>query len=313
MKRQAVIFAVIICSHLNVGFSQFSQDWAMDQLFSYAPNAYSIVNGFKNNGPSISYNGNSTSNSMRHMELCDLKTVSSFLNSIATNVHETTHAYDSQVPYMWAKKGVSISNLALTEGFYINEEKVFCIEYPTTKLFPSNKLDPVIPESLRTFRYNTYIIAPPNQSTQSSGVIGLLEEFNAYYQGSKVIFDLYPMYEQEYGTSSFWSWSSDFVSNADSFYEFDFFIKEYLLFASQYKPELYLELKNHPTFSQVYQTIRKEYATLILLYEKKYEELKIKNTHWTTPKHSDIFTTLDQQIKSNRYQKINLDFLAVSD
>lgn len=295
----------------TVYFAQLTNDWVMAQLALYSKSSYEIVNGFRINGSSISYGGSSRSFSMHHLEFCELTDLSSFLSTISITVHETAHGFDSQIPYMQAKKGVPIQHVNEAEGFYLNEATSLVIEFPNQALFPSNLLLSQIPESLRTFRFNTYINAGPTQSTQCDGVIGLMDEFNAYYHGSKVLSDLYPLFVEAYGSGVSWQWPSKFVSNAEAFYEFDFFIKEYLLMAKTYRPALYLELKNDPNFTLVYQTIRRQFAQLIADYERKYDQLmrEKKSGGWTTQKHQTIYETLKDQIHSSRYQVVVNDFL----
>jgi hypothetical protein len=250
---------------------------------------------------------------MHHLEFCELKDTASFLSSISTTVHETTHGLDSQIPYMFAKRGEKIDKLNLTEGFYIDENIQYYLVYPKNPLFPSIDVVNEIPTKLRTFRFDTYMIAKPIQSTQSSGIFGLMEEFNAYYHGSKVLYDLYPLFKEAYGTGVSWSWPSKFVSNADAFYEFDFFIKEYLLYAKTNHPELYNELKNDYMFKLIYQTIRRNFGNMISQYEKKYDELvKTNKSGWSTSKHSNIYDVLNKQINSDRYLSIKSDFLSES-
>jgi hypothetical protein len=239
-----------------------------------------------------------------------------FLSTISTAVHETTHAYDSQIPYMFAKQGIFKIDNSDNEGFIFDENNKIAYNYPKSKLFQSRRLSAVIPKNLRTFRYDTYIESKSdNQSTQSSGVIGLMEEFNAYYHGSKVIFDLLPIYKEEFGTNFLWAWSSDFTANADAFYEFDFFIKEYLLYAKTNNPELYEELKKDHDFKTIYKNIRSRFHTLIAQYEKKYDDYmllaqKSKDYIYSSKKHADlIFPVLSEHIKSTRYEEINRIFL----
>lgn len=295
----------------NLSFSQLTQDWAMSQLLSYSNTGYDIVNTFHKNGSSISFGGHSTSFGMHHLEYCELKDTSSFLSSISTTVHETTHGLDSQIPYMFAKRGEKVENLSLTEGFYIDENIQYYLDYPKTALFPSIDVVKIIPINLQTFRFNTYMVAKPTQSTQNSGIIGLMEEFNAYYQGSKVIFDLFPLFKEKYPTRVACEWPSTFISNADAYYEFDFFIKEYLLYAKTNHPALYNELKNDYMFKLIYQTIRRNFGSMISQYEKKYDELvKVNKSGWSTSKHSNIYDVLNKQINSDRYQSISIDFLA---
>jgi hypothetical protein len=310
MNRLGLCVALVIVAP-SFYFAQLTNDWVMAQLATYSKSSYEIVNGFRLNGSSISYGGSSRSFSMLHLKYCELKDLPSFLSSISTTVHETAHSFDSQIPYMQAQKGAAIEDVNEAEGFYINESTSLVIEFPKQALFPSNLLVPQIPESLRTFRFGEYIIAPPTQSTQCNGVIGLMEEFNAYYHGSKVLSDLYPLFVQAYPSEVSWQWPSQFVSNADAFYEFDFFIKEYLLFAKTYRPALYQELKSTPNFALVYQTIRRQFAQLIADYERKYDQLMRdkKSGGWTTQKHQKIYETLKDQIQSSRYQVVVDDFL----
>jgi hypothetical protein len=247
---------------------------------------------------------------MHHLEFCELKDTASFLSSISTTVHETTHGLDSQIPYMFAKRGEKIDKLNLTEGFYIDENIQYYLVYPKNPLFPSIDVVNEIPTNLRTFRFDTYMIAKPIQSTQSSGIIGLMEEFNAYYHGSKVVFDIFPLFKEKYPTRVACEWPSKFTSNADAFYEFDFFIKEYLLYAKSHNPELYNELKNDYMFKLIYQTIRRNFGNMISQYEKKYDELvKTNKSGWSTSKHSEIYNTLLPTLQSNRFQVIEADFL----
>jgi hypothetical protein len=306
----------IVLSTLNSSFAQVSEQWVMSTLQQYAPTSYYIVHQYKLNGSSISFDNRSISSGMSHMEFCDMSSKRRFLSTISTTVHETTHAYDSQIPYIFAKQGMFKMDQSDNEGFIFDENYKIPFNYPKNKLFQSRKLSAAIPQNLRTFRYDTYIESKSdNQSTQSSGVIGLMEEFNAYYHGSKVIFDLLPAYKEEYGNNFLWSWSSNFTSNGDAFYEFDFFIKEYLLFAKSHYPELYEELKNDQNFKIIYKTIRSRFESLIAQYEKKYDDYTIvaqksKEYIYSSQKHSDlIYPILSGQIKSAKYEEINRCFL----
>lgn len=306
----------IILSTLNCSFAQVSEQWVMSTLQQYAPTTFYIVNQYKLNGSSISFDNRSTSSGMTHLEYCDLSSKKRFLSTIALTVHETTHAYDSQIPFILANQGYFKMSDSYNEGFIFDENYKIANNFPKNKLFQSRKLSAVIPENLRTFRYKTYIESESNnQSTQSSGVIGLMEEFNAYYHGSKVTFDLLPVYKEEYGTNFLWSWSSNFTSQADAFYEFDFFIKEYLLSAKTNYPELYEELKKDSNFKTIYQNIRSRFQNLMVQYEKKYDEFtlvaqKSKEYIYSSQKHSDlIYPILSGQIKSGKYAEIERDFL----
>ncbi len=302
---------------LTKSFAQVSEYWVLDNLETYSPSSYYIIKQYKTNGTSISHGGSSTSSSMNHLEFCDLTSIEKFLSTIATTVHETTHAFDSQIPYMLARQGSFNLEFGEHEGFVFDEHTKIAYSLPKQNFFPSIKLANSITGNLRTFRYDTYIESKlANQSTQSEGIIGLMEEFNAYYHGSKVIFDLLPIYKEQYGDNFLWSWSSEFTSNADAYYEFDFFIKEYLLYAKANYPLLYEELKNDYNFKLIYKNIRSNFSNLINQYEKKYNEFTLSAKKgsgivYSSSIHSNlIYPILAEHIKSSRYLEINSFFLS---
>ena len=311
MLRQILI---LFCFPLFLN-AQISEQFAMNQFKKYSPSTYFAMKSFKENGSSVSFNGRTTSSSMKSFEYCDFSSTKSFLQSISTTVHESIHAFDGQLPILQAKKGYYTLK-GNNEGFYIDENTLFVYEFPKNKLFESRKLSRSIPANLRTFRYKSYIESESKiQSTQSSGVVGLLEEFNAYYHGSKVIFDLLPLFKEAYGDQFLADWSYKFHSNADAFYEFDFFVKEYLLYAKQYEPMLYRELKNDTNFKNIYRTIRTKFYSMIKEYEKKYDELNLQASKskvfvFSSEKHSDlIYPILSEHIESEKYETIKRDFL----
>ncbi len=305
---------ILFCFPLFLN-AQISEQFALNQFKKYSPSTYFAMKSFKENGSSVSFNGNSISSSMKSFEYCDFSSTKSFLQSISTTVHESIHAFDGQLPILQAKKGYYTLK-GNNEGFYIDENTLFIYDYPKNKLFASRKLARSIPANLRTFRYKTYIESESNnQSTQSSGVVGLLEEFNAYYHGAKVIFDLLPLFKETYGDHFLFDWSTKFYSNADAFYEFDFFVKEYLLYAKQYEPMLYNELKNDINFKNIYRTIRTKFYSMIKEYEKKYDEFNLQASksnvyYFSSEKHSNlIYPILSEVIESEKYETIKRDFL----
>jgi hypothetical protein len=314
MKVSSLI-AVICCVPLCFT-AQVTEQFILDNLKKYSPSTYFVIATYEQNGPSISFGGRTVTVGMRHLEFCDLSSKERFLTTISTTVHETVHALDSQLPIMQAKTTGKDPRMTQDEGFYIDETTRLVYSFPKNNLFSARVLASSIPTSLRTFRFNTYIETKHlNQSTQVEGVVGLMEEFNAYYHGAKVIFDFLPLFKDTYGDNFLWHWSSGFTSNADAFYEFDFFIKEYLLYAQINYPELYGELKNDVAFKAIYKLIRTKFNAMIIEYERKYDAFTLtakqsNGLNISTEKHSkSIFPILAVQLKSNRYDEINKVFL----
>ncbi|NBO62220.1 MAG: hypothetical protein EBU82_14910, partial [Flavobacteriia bacterium] len=133
MNRLGLCGALVIVAP-SFYIAQLTNDWVMAQFATYSKSSYEIVNGYRINGNSISYAGSSRSSSMLHLKYCELKDLPSFLSSISTTVHETAHAFDSQIPYMQAQKGVPIKQVNEAEGFYLNESTSLVIEFPKQAL-----------------------------------------------------------------------------------------------------------------------------------------------------------------------------------
>jgi len=106
-----------------------------------------------------------------------------------TAVHEGNHIHTHSL------------RTAGTISCFINSKAT--INVPVTDTFPSRDLCPAIPDNLRTFRYKTYIASPYNPtSTQGSGIYGLLDEFNSYYQGTLVSCDLLAYYKKTFSRTN---------------------------------------------------------------------------------------------------------------
>jgi hypothetical protein len=202
------------------------------------------------------------------------------ITSMATNVHEISHGYYHQNTFRYASE----NNLRLSwdnaEGFiYISPEKSFFLSFPKKYLFPSDELKQVIPQSLITYRFDTYING--NTSTQQDGVLGLLNEFNAYYLGSRFNYDMLDAYKTAQGsdTRGLIEWIKNSQSEMTAYYEFNFFIREYLLYMKQNHNRSYSEIKLCRNFNEAYKEVELSYSELIDKYQKRVDsEMKNLNT-----------------------------------
>jgi hypothetical protein len=254
------------------------------------------------------------------------------LSSMATNVHEIAHAYSGQNIFRYAREnGIKLDMNKAEEFFYYSPERSFFISFPLKSLFPSRELIPDIPRKLRTFRFETYIDGIT--STQSEGIIGLLNELHSYYLESKFCLDMLESFKTAAGSeaSGLFEWVHRSQSKMTAFFEFDFFMKEYLLHMKRKYPANYKELKNCLPFTEAYSTIRNSYEGLINKYiqEIKTEMARLNSSGkaevnldnyqlWVRKGNSDtsIGTTVfseDREIltpvlESNRYQEVIVDF-----
>jgi len=206
------------------------------------------------------------------------------LASMETNVHEIAHAYFDQNVYRYLRgKNLKI-NAENAQGFiYISPSKCYFVSFPLEAMFPSAELVSVIPDELRTYRFDTYIDGIT--STQSDGIIGLLNELHAYYLGSRYCFAMLEPYKVAAGSeaSGLYEWVKHTQSTMSAFYEFDFFIKEYLLrMKMNYEPDYYRLLSYKP-FNEAYLSLIKLYSDLIDNYSDRInDEIRLLNASGET-------------------------------
>lgn len=255
-----------------------------------------------------------------------------FLASMETNVHEIAHAYFDQSVYRFLNENDLQFNTDNAQGYiFISPSKSLYVSYPMKEMFPSGKLAAVIPDDLRTYRFETYING--NTSTQSDGVIGLLNELNAYYLGSEYCYNMLEPYKEAAGSEAagLFEWVTHTQSTMSAFYEFDFFIKEYLLFMKDNYESEYESLRSSRTFPEAYKTLHKLYSGLIKSYqdlikkemntlnssgqagagiEKGWLWVRAGNSHVSSgaPVFSKDREVLLQVLESRRYREIERDF-----
>jgi len=254
------------------------------------------------------------------------------LASMETNVHEIAHAYFDQNVFRYVRENNLTMNWDNVHGYiYISPSRGFYITYPLKSIFPSHELKEVISADLRTYRFETYIDG--TTSTQSEGVIGLLNELNAYYNGSRYCFDMLEPYKTAAGSEAagLFEWVTRTQSSMSAFYEFDFFIKEYLLYMKKNYTANYEKLKSYRPFTQAYMTIYELYNKLIDNYQERIRnEVKLLNSSgnaeaktekgwlWVkagnsnissgSPVFSEYRETLLTVLESRRYIEIERDF-----
>jgi hypothetical protein len=201
----------------------------------------------------------------------------------------------------------TISFSDIQKGFYQAPQEQFWIDIEKDYIFPSGQLRNTIPSDLITFRFKTYITG--NNSTQNHGVIGLLDEMNAYYLGSQYKFDMFPVYKEMYADNYLNKWVQNSQSEMTAFFEFDFFIKEYLLFAKYNYPATYQYLKNNSDFRNSYKKIYDKYNRLVQQYEAKVASEKVRaELYYDSPFWKDDYYRLRDRLNSGVYDVIKSDF-----
>ena len=255
-----------------------NMQWAKEVTERYAPNAWSLL---------ILYDAlpaYQEVESVDEMVMTTRKTASTFayldggspteiLGEMATNVHEIAHGFCSQYVFDHAReKGLKMNWDDASLAYYLSPARIYMVTFPKASLFPSAELVPEIPRDLRTYRFETYVNG--RTSTQGEGVLGLLDEFHAYYLGSRCGYDLLDAYILAEGSVAmgFLEWIRALQSTMTAYWEFDFFIREYLLHMSTRYPDDYALLVSKGEFADAYREFRKAYGDLVSKYVARITE-----------------------------------------
>lgn len=198
------------------------------------------------------------------------------LSSISTAVHEACHMYQSQKAYSIIDERDLLFNFedSYTVYFINANEEILVKETP---VFPSVKIVSEIPRTRRTSRFDTYINSRNTiLGTQQSGIYGLMEEWSAYMNGFKTTLRNFPEYkkEAESNPAYFLNFVSDAASIRISYYEFKFYILEYLRYASRKEKKIYQEILKNEDFKKAYRSIDAGFSALLTEHERLFESIK---------------------------------------
>ena len=291
------------------------KSWIIQKMEIHSPSSIHLLRAYDRLPTDLSFQQDgytmSTRKSTGAFYYLDTDSKEEALRTMGTNVHEIGHGYGGFLHYadlMTCNCDRPISFSAIQQGFYQAAQEQFWIEIEPEFLFPSVELKKTIPSDLITFRFDTYIDG--NSSTQGHGVVGLLDEMNAYYLGSSYVFDMFPVYKELYSDDYLNQWVKYSASTMTAFFEFDFFIKEYLLYARRYNPEAYQYLKNNADFQNTYRKIYNKFNRLILQYEAKVAAEKTRaKLYYNSPFWEEDYVKLRDRLNSGIYTVIKTDFL----
>lgn len=157
------------------------------------------------------------------------------LDGFNTLVHEGVHRYNlDAIEKIW------YDNYYITQGISIQTIR--------QRVFNSSELNLIVPEEVQSkiFRYKTYIGDSSRVGSQLNGFYGILEEFGAYYHGTKADLELRDYYETFCDSTASICWIKKFLGNTTStvhaYYEFRLFMSWYLRYAEIYHPKHYKTL-----------------------------------------------------------------------
>jgi len=260
MKHLILSYSIILLISANI-FAQknqfinksFKDEKAKSQFFlhladNYNSNALSILKSTKKYQDYTRW-----ANGKKHDEM---------LRNYGTVIHETCHGYNFSIGGF---EGA---------GYFIAPD--IQIVATKTKVFKSNELDKEIPKEWKKniFRYKTYVKGETGMIAISSitdGIYGMMDEFDAYYQDTRAIIELFDYYKTfaSYSAPEDWTnYLSNCYSNVYAYYEFRLFMAWYLKHAKKKYPEIFKNIIQNKKLKVIYSLVNNGYIKTIEKYFK---------------------------------------------
>ena len=176
-------------------------------------------------------------------------------DALSTAVHEECHI-----------AGFS-DNSFIRRSYYVGGGYVVLDKTP---VFDSKEMIGTIPQSLRTFRFDTYLgsTAPANMASRCEGPYGLLDEYNAYCWGTNNELKTFD-YCMRSGKRA---WSNSWLAQA----EFRYYILRYMLYARDYHPDVYQGILNNYSFRQAFTMVDTRFEAVVRELHQKLPDYAIQ-------------------------------------
>ena len=274
MKSRIRIIVFLLFTGILQAFPQSPREWVIEQTRRLAPEEFEILLRNQQLPGTVSFTTTSGGTRMSSHDgdsfaYLNSDNLEELLGEMDTNIHEINHG----ITHDWAFHYVDKNSLRVSERmvyyFYIRPGEEFFLN-SSIPFFPSRDLVPNIPEDRRTFRFETYVNG--TSSTQNHGLLGLLDEFNSYFHSLKVSWLLKPAYleVEPDPADAYINWISGLQSVGEAYYEFRFFIFEYLLHARSVNPDVYKAIKADTRFRDVFNAVSANYGFYIRALEQQF-------------------------------------------
>ncbi len=198
------------------------------------------------------------------------------LKSLNTIVHETVHGFTSSWPFVLLGSDANVKYRFSDNysAYYLAQDEVYLVKH--TKVFNSNKIAPHIPESLKTFRYDPYIYPiSEDLGSQVQGIYGLMDEWNAYYHGTKTAYNLFDHYQElaKNEPEIYLEHISDLAGTYFAYYEFKYYILSYMILARNKYPEVYSDILTNYELRNAYRAVDEKFDALIGDFQLRLDNL----------------------------------------
>jgi thiol-disulfide isomerase/thioredoxin len=300
----------------NSGTELEKMTWSL--LSKYSPDGYSILDEYFKS-PS-SYQGQSVSGDSDFTKWIDGTTENDVVKSLNTVVHEMCHGYTGKLYLKGLQDaGLPIENASYS-AFYLGNNEMKVVKH--TKVFVTKEINSIYPEQLKTSRYETYVY--PSEAimgSQQSGIYGLLDELNAYYNGTKTSLDLYNYYSENQDNVTGWlQFFSDFYGTYYAYLEFKSYMIFYMQYAEKNYKDIYSDILANKDFVYAFRKIDENWNKLIVDFinlkanlVKKLKDKGIKTSEKNgftymngqgVGNFSDKYQLFQTELKNAKYQKI---------
>lgn len=271
MNKKIILFILFICTSVaSIYAATISnpKNFIMNTMKKYSPTGYHILKKTaeapgKYETPDYTINMGSAD----FMMYIDSREETGLVHKVNLIVHEMCHDYTKRmVPFVSGKATGDITDYF---AFYVGAKETVLVK--KTKIFITNKMASSFPKDLRTFRFNDYINNTSEYlGSQVNGVYGLLDEYNAYYHGTKSTTDMYPYFKNKMPQTRK-TWEKYIENIGDSLlgcYEFKLYTLKYILYAEKRYPHIYKKIVSNKQFKKVFTKIDKNVDGLIKTYNK---------------------------------------------
>ena len=278
-----LLFTILLLASMSVHAQRLTRQQTEEKLYEYlkehSPNSYEMMQMLKDTPNKYSFGAMKITLSPEQSALTWVseRTEKGIIESINTVVHECMHGFTSRYPLVMLESADYQDYEAGDEysAFYINKYEIYLVEH--TPVFSSNRLKKHINKSLQTFRYNPYIAPKDNNlGSQIQGIYGLMDEWNAYYHGTKAAYDLFDYYKSRATQNKkvYLDHVRNLAGTYFAYYEFKYYILKYLWLAKSNYTEVYKGILNNNTLRQAYTAIDENFSGLISKFEERLDTIE---------------------------------------
>ena len=186
-----------------------------------------------------------------------------FPDELETLIHESTHRYNKEV-WEWGKN--------FNHRYMITPGHDLWARH--TKLYASSEFIAIVPKDAPTkiFRYGLYVGPSSTVSANSWGIYGMMDEFSAYYNGSRSAWIGYHLAKSSGDKKAMAIFEQRCLGTYFAWYEFRTFMGWYLTYAKMKHPDVYKETMENREIAKVFAELDREFGDLATKAEKEFSE-----------------------------------------